>query len=123
MASIIMNHLKQRRKEMGYTTVRETFEKMPTVFDATRAKGINSVVQYVINGAGGGNWFIELRDGNCRIEEATHESPNVTITMNAGTWLALVNKEINGMQAFMSGKLKAAGDVTLAQKIPLIFQL
>ncbi len=108
---------------MAYATVRETFEKMPAVFDATKAQGMNSVVQYNIEGSGGGSWLIELRDGKCRIDEGTHDSPNVTITMNAGTWLALVNNEINGMQAFMSGKLKASGDIMLAQKIPLIFPL
>ena len=37
---------------MAYTNVKETFEKMPTVFDATKAQGINSVVQYIIDGAG-----------------------------------------------------------------------
>jgi putative sterol carrier protein len=108
---------------MAYTDVKETFEKMPTVFDASKAQGINSVVQYLINGPEGGNWFIELKDGQCRIEEGLHDSPKVTITMNAGTWLALVNQEMSGMQAFMGGKLKATGDIMLAQKIPAIFPL
>jgi putative sterol carrier protein len=108
---------------MAYTNVKETFEKMPTVFDATKAQGVNSVVQYIIEGPEGGNWSIEIKDGNCRIEEGTHDSPKVTITMNAETWLALVNQEISGMQAFMGGKLKATGDIMLAQKIPMIFPL
>ena len=108
---------------MAYTNVQETFEKMPTVFDASKAQGINSVVQYFIEGAGGGNWIIELKDGTCRIEEGRHDSPAVTITMNAGTWLALVNEEMSGMQAFMGGKLKAVGDTMLAQKISAIFPL
>jgi putative sterol carrier protein len=108
---------------MSYTNVKETFEKMPSVFNAAKAQGIHSVVQYVIEGAGGGSWFIELKDGNCRVAEGTYDSPKVTITMNAGTWLALVNQEMSGMQAFMGGKLKATGDVMLAQKIPMIFPL
>jgi putative sterol carrier protein len=108
---------------MAYTKVKEAFEKMKTAFDADKAKGINSVVQYIIEGPEGGNWSIEIKDGNCRIEEGTHDSPKVTITMNAETWLALVNQEISGMQAFMGGKLKATGDIMLAQKIPMIFPL
>jgi putative sterol carrier protein len=108
---------------MAYTNVKETFEKMPSVFNATKAQGITSVVQYVIDGAGGGKWIIELMDGKCRVEEGTHASPKVTITMSAETWLALVNQEMSGMQAFMGGKLKATGDIMLAQKIPLIFPL
>jgi putative sterol carrier protein len=108
---------------MAYTNVKETFEKMKTVFDADKAKGMNAVVQYIIEGAGGGNWSIEIKDGNCQIDEGRHGSPKVTITMNAETWLALVNQEISGMQAFMGGKLKATGDIMLAQKIPMIFPL
>ena len=108
---------------MAYTDVKKVFEKMPSVFDAAKAQGINSVVQYVIEGAGGGNWMIELMDGKCSVEEGTHDSPAVTITMNAGTWLALVNEEMSGMQAFMGGKLKVVGDTMLAQKISMIFDL
>ena len=108
---------------MAYTNVKETFEKMPTVFDATKAQGVNSVVQYIIEGPEGGNWSIEIKDGSCRIEEGLHDSPKVTITMNGETWLALVNQEISGMQAFMGGKLKTTGDIMLAQKIPMIFPL
>jgi putative sterol carrier protein len=113
----------ERSKTMAYINVRETFEKMVTVFDADKAKGMNSVVQYFIDGPQGGNWIIAFEDGACRIEEGTHDSPDVTITMSEGTWLALVNNEISGMQAAMSGKLKATGDIMLAQKIPTIFPL
>jgi len=108
---------------MAYTNVKETFDKMPAVFNAAKAQGVNGVVQYIINGPDGGNWLIEIKDGKCRVEQGTHASPTVTITMNAGTWLALVNKEINGMQAVMSGKLKAVGNVMLAQKIETMFPL
>jgi putative sterol carrier protein len=45
------------------------------------------------------------------------------MTMAADTWLAIVNKELNGMQAFMSGKLKATGDIMLAQRVTQLFPL
>lgn len=118
---IIKNN--QEGEKVAYTTARETFEKMSNVFDAVKATGINSIIQYVITGEGGGNWVIQIKDGTCSIEEAAHNSPNVTITMSSGTWLALVNKDISEMQAFMSGKLKAEGDVMIAQKISQIFPL
>jgi len=108
---------------MAYTTVKETFEKFPSVFQAAKAKGMNSVIQYVFDGEGGGKWFIEIKDGSARTGEGTLDNPNVTITMSAETWLALVNEEISGMQAFMGGKLKVTGDVGLAQKIDMLFRL
>jgi len=43
--------------------------------------------------------------------------------MSSETWLAMVNKQLNGMQAFMSGKLKVSGDIMLAQRIPDLFAI
>ncbi|UCG67276.1 MAG: SCP2 sterol-binding domain-containing protein [Deltaproteobacteria bacterium] len=57
-----------------------------------------------------------------QVNEGSHESPNVTLTMSAETWLDIVNRELNGMQAFLSGKLKASGDIMLAQRIEKLFQ-
>jgi putative sterol carrier protein len=108
---------------MAYTSVKETFEKMPSVFQAAKAKGMNSVIQYVFDGEGGGNWFIEIKDGSARTGEGMRDNPNVTITMGVQTWLDLVNEEISGMQAFMGGKLKVVGDMGLAQKVDILFRL
>jgi putative sterol carrier protein len=46
----------------------------------------------------------------------------VALTMSSETWLGMVNKQINGIQAFMSGKLKLTGDMLLAQRIPDLFK-
>jgi putative sterol carrier protein len=66
---------------------------------------------------------VVVKDGKCEVNEGTHASPNVTLTMSAETWLQIVNKETNGMQAFMSGNLKASGDIMLAQRIEQLFPL
>jgi hypothetical protein len=58
-----------------------------------------------------------------RYHEGTHDSATVTLTMSGETWLGMVNKQVNGMQAFMSGKLKASGDIMLAQRIEQLFPL
>ena len=41
--------------------------------------------------------------------------------MSAEDWVSMVNKELNPMEAFMSGKLKVSGDIMLAQRIPELF--
>jgi putative sterol carrier protein len=106
---------------MAFTNVKEVFDGMPGVFNASAAAGLNVVFQYDITGEGGGKWYVEVKDGGCSVVEGTHASPNVTLTMTGETWLAMVNKELNGMQAFMSGKLKASGDIMLAQRFATIF--
>ena len=113
----------KEEKEMALTGAKEVFDKMPEVFNANAAQGLDVVFQYEITGDGGGNWSVIVKDGACQVVEGVHESPSVTLTMSAETWLGIVNKQTNGMQAFMSGQLKATGDIMLAQRIEQLFPL
>jgi putative sterol carrier protein len=107
---------------MAITDVKEVFSKMPEAFNAAAAQGVDAVFQLEITGEGGGSWHVMVKDATCQINEGTHSAPNVTLQMSAETWLAIVNRELNGMQAFLSGKLKATGDIMLAQRIEQLFQ-
>ncbi|MCF8129879.1 MAG: SCP2 sterol-binding domain-containing protein [Deltaproteobacteria bacterium] len=108
---------------MGLANVTDVFNKMPEVFDADAAQGLNAVFQFEITGDEGGNWSVVVKDGTCEIFEGTHAEPSVTLSMSAETWLGMINKEINGMQAFMGGQLKATGDIMLAQRVEQLFPL
>jgi putative sterol carrier protein len=106
---------------MAITDVKEVFKRVPQSFNPNAAKNVNAVFQFDISGEGGGNWNVVVKDGTCNVNEGKAGSPTVTLTMSSETWLAMVNKQINGMQAFMSGKLKVSGDIMLAQRIPDLF--
>ena len=108
---------------MTYTDVKAVFAAMPEVFSPDAAKGMDAIFQFEITGDGGGDWHVIVKDGACEIQEGTHESPTVTLSMSGETWLGMVNKQINGMQAFMGGQLKASGDIMLAQRIEELFLL
>lgn len=108
---------------MAIASVKEVFNKMPESFNANAAKGLDAVFQFDITGEGGGNWNVTVKGGTCQVQEGKASSPTVTLTLSGETWLAMVNKQTNGMQAFMSGKLKLTGDMMLAQRIPDLFSL
>jgi putative sterol carrier protein len=36
-------------------------------------------------------------------------------------WIAMCNSQLNGMTAFMTGKLKTTGDIMLAQRLTSLF--
>lgn len=108
---------------MAMTNVKEVFEKVPQSFNAKVAKSLDAVFQFDITGEGGGNWNVSVKEGTCKVNQGKHSSPTVTLTMSSETWLAMVNKQVNGMQAFMSGKLKLSGDIMLAQRIPDLFAI
>jgi putative sterol carrier protein len=104
-------------------SVKEIFEGMPQRLNQSLTKGLDAVIQYDITGDGGGNWYLVIKEGACQVHEGTARNPKVTLTMGSDTWLGMVSKKVNGMQAFMTGKLKVAGDMVLAQRIPALFSL
>ncbi|MBC2716107.1 MAG: SCP2 sterol-binding domain-containing protein [Desulfobacteraceae bacterium] len=108
---------------MALTEVRQIIEKFNRDFDPEAAKGVKGVIQYHISGDDGGDWNITINDGTFKIEEGIHDSPNVTLKMTGKTWLGLVNKTVNPMVAFTTGRLRVTGDRALAQRVPAIFRV
>jgi putative sterol carrier protein len=108
---------------MAMPSVKEVFDKMPQAFNTDAAKGLDAVFQFDITGEGGGNWNVAVKGSGCEVQQGKAPSPTVTLTMSSDTWLGMVSKQINGIQAFMSGKLKVSGDMLLAQRIPDLFRL
>jgi len=106
---------------MTITNVKEVFTTMPKIFNPGAARGLDVVFQFDITGEGGGSWNVGVKDDACQIQEGTHGVPTVTLTMSCETWLSIINRELNAMQAFMGGQLEASGDMMLAQRIPEIF--
>ncbi len=108
---------------MALTTVNEVFEKMPQVFNPAAAAGLDLVFQFHITGDQGGDWNVVIKDSTCQVNTGVHASPTVTLTMDGIDWLAMCNGTLNGMTAFMTGKLKASGDIMAAQRIQSLFPL
>ncbi len=114
---------KRKEKEMALSTVNEVFEKMPEVFNPAAAAGLDMIFQFHITGDQAGDWHVVVKDNACQVSQGVHASPNVSLTMADVDWIAMCNGTLNGMTAFMTGKLKATGDIMAAQRIPNLFPL
>ena len=106
---------------MTLSSAREIFDKMPQGFQADAADGVDMVFQFHITGAG--DWNVAVKDGTCTVSEGVHESPTVALTMSEENWIALVAGQLNPAMAFMSGKIKASGDLFAAQKFGALFKV
>jgi putative sterol carrier protein len=102
--------------------IKEIFSQMPQQINADAAKGMNSVIQFNLTGEGGGNYYVEIKDGTAKVSEGSHASPNMTMTLAASDYVDLIMGKLNGQMAFMSGKLKIAGDMGLAMKMQTLFK-
>ena len=97
--------------------VNELIRHMPANMNTAAAGNLQTTIQYRITNP----VHIKLDNGQCTVHEGTAEAPNLTIIISDDNLLAMLTGELNGITAFMSGKLKVEGDMMLAQRLPAIF--
>ena len=102
-------------------TVREYFETMPSQFKSEAAAGITATYQFNVTGDGGGKWFAKIENGALTTGEGEAEDSNITITVSDSDWLDIIPGKLDGQMAFMTGKLKIKGDMSLAMKLRSLF--
>ena len=101
--------------------VGEIFENMPSKLNASTAAGMNNVIQYDLGGDGGGVYHCKISDGACEVGEGAADAPDMTVSMDASDFVSMIGGELDGMAAFMSGKLRVSGDMGLAMKMQSLF--
>jgi putative sterol carrier protein len=103
------------------TTIAEIFEAMPTIFNPAAAAGLNKTFQWNITGEQAGVWALRVHDGVCELVPGGVEKPDVTFTISDQDWIALTQGKLDAQSAFFSGKLKVAGDMGFALRVPQLF--
>ena len=88
-----------------------------------KAEVLDVVIQYKLSGEEGGDWIINIKDGVCKVEEGVAESPTMTLSADARDFGDVLLGKANGMQYFMEGKIKLAGDLNLAMKLTSMFKM
>lgn len=102
-------------------SVEPIFQKLEQNFNPDAAEGMDLVFQFNIEDDK--DYHLIIKDGTCQLVEGMHDDPSVTLIMNAETLRGIVSGETDGMQAFMSGQLRAEGDMMLATKLGQLFTL
>jgi len=100
-----------------------TFDSMKDAFDPSKAAGITAIIQYDIDTPNGLMCYrLKIDNGTCSIEKGAANDPRVTLALNLPNFVRLMTGELDGMQAFMSGKLKVSGDIMFSQNIASWFK-
>lgn len=97
-------------------TFAEIMEGVGKKVDSSTLEG-TALYQFRITGEGGGDFFVDIREGQGQVQEGLAEEPNVTVTMEKEDFLAMVAGKMNATAAFFSGKIKIKGDMSLAMKL------
>jgi putative sterol carrier protein len=78
----------------------------------TAAGGQSAKIQQVVNAPDGEvRYHLTLDNGRALVALGDVEGPDATVTQDYETAVALAKNELNGVAAFMSGKLQISGDL------------
>ena len=102
-------------------TARELLQNMPRALNSEAAQGVHAVYQFEVSGAEEFSACLEINDGSASYREGRNAQPHVTIRTPAEVWLSIAKGELDGAQAYMSGKYTAEGDLALLMKLKSFF--
>ena len=104
---------------MAVSSPREFMETVlpQKLSDPEKLKGLEMDLQFNITGDQGGEWVLSIKDQKAEIREGTVDNPKITLKMKDTDYVKLVNGELSGQKAFMSGKLKFKGDMNTGIKL------
>ena len=104
----------------------EIFARFPALFRADRAGSTNAVIHWVITerpDGGADTYEVVVENGTCTASGTAERDPKLTLTMAPVDFLKVVSGAGNPMMMFMTGKLKAKGDMALAANLAKLFNL
>jgi putative sterol carrier protein len=102
-------------------TVRELLEMMPQGFNPGAAAGLAATYQFEVSGSENFTAHLRIAHQQAIFHEGPAVKPEVVVKTPADVWLAVCRGELDGTQAFMSGKFKVEGDLSLLMKLPSLF--
>jgi hypothetical protein len=104
----------------------EVFARMPSLFRPDRAGSTNAVIHWNVTGRSDGGtdtYEIVIENGVCTLSPSPDRDPKLSLTMGPVEFLKVVSGAGNPVMMFMTGKLKAKGDLGLAANIANLFDI
>jgi putative sterol carrier protein len=104
------------------TVLDRIFAGMQERFVPEKAAGVETDIQWVV--ADQGNEYpykVSIKGGACTAERGRAESPKVGFTLALVPFMRLIAGQENGVQLFMKGQLKVAGDLMFSQRVQTFF--
>ena len=99
-------------------TVQDFFDTLPAKVDPAKTAGLTN--SYVFDVDGVGQWTVAVADCAVTVSEGAGTA-DCTISTSEETLLKIAAGEANPTTAYMTGKLKIAGDMGAALKLQKLF--
>jgi putative sterol carrier protein len=104
-------------------SISEFIARMGSTLILEKAAGIDATIQLKLTGAQATDWVVTIKDARCTLGQGTIPVPKLTVSADSADFIKIFSSQMDGMQAFMQGKLKVTGDMSLAMKLMGLFKM
>ncbi len=104
-------------------SVEEVLKLAEENFVPEQAKDADVTVQLRIKGKEGGDWVVRIHDGQMTITPGIVEEPDLFFETSVKNFLALVNRELDPMWAYLMRKVKLKGSKSLVFRLATMFRI
>mgnify|MGYP000920901700 CR=1 FL=1 len=104
-------------------SVKEFFDGLAERVDKSKIAGMNASYLFNITGEEAEMYLVKIGNGEVAVSEGAGEAASIEIIIASADFLDLLAGKLNGQMAFLTGKLKIKGDMTLAMKLQSIFKM
>jgi putative sterol carrier protein len=104
----------------------EIFNRMVGLFRPDRAGSTNAVIHWNVGDrpdGGADTYELVIANGTCTLSPKPEHEPKLALNLGAVDFLKVVSGNANPVMLFMTGKLKAKGDLGLAANIANLFDI
>ena len=104
-------------------TISEFMSRLGKAFVPGKAAGIDAVIQLHLTGPQAAEWYATIKDAHCTLTQGRLPLPNLTVSADSADFINIFSGRMDGMTAFMQGRLKITGDMGLALKLLGLFKM
>lgn len=104
-------------------TLDRVFQGFEERFQADKAQDVQADIQFVVTADGTEHpYVVSINNGTCTTTRGKADDPKTALTTDLVSFLKLVTGNAQGVQLFMTGKLKISGDIMFSQRLMTFFQ-
>ncbi|HMG14408.1 MAG TPA: SCP2 sterol-binding domain-containing protein [Saprospiraceae bacterium] len=87
-------------------TAKEFIYNLPAKVNKDAISGMETVFHFDVEGEGGGQYTLKLKDGTLQVEEGLIGDPKCKVKASNDNLMGVVDGSINPLMALMMGKIK-----------------
>lgn len=87
--------------------------------DVERAKAVDAIFLFKVNGEKGGTWTVNMKDAP-GVTEGDSGNAECTIEVSSEDWKVMTERPGAAMDFFLKGKIKVTGNALLATKLQAV---